>query len=90
MLVVVTLSGGGKRASAMAYGLLEQLAADRLRHDGLERRLLDEVDVISAVSGGWLLYTSDAAHETRGVGLGGPRIISQQYYPFYSRPSRYS
>ncbi|MFZ9478666.1 MAG: patatin-like phospholipase family protein, partial [Steroidobacteraceae bacterium] len=52
MLVVVTLSGGGKRASAMAYGLLEQLATDRLRHDGLERRLLDEVDIISAVSGG--------------------------------------
>lgn len=52
MLVVVTLSGGGKRAAAMAYGLLEQLATDRLRHDGIERRVLEEVDAISAVSGG--------------------------------------
>jgi NTE family protein len=62
MLVIVTLSGGGKRASAMAYGLLEQLAADRLRHDGLERRLLDEVDVISAVSGGAIPATYFVLH----------------------------
>lgn len=62
MLVIVTLSGGGKRASAMAYGLLEQLANDRLRHDGIERRVLDEVDVISAVSGGAIPAAYYALH----------------------------
>ena len=51
LLFIVSFSGGGVRASAMAYGILEQLAADRIRHDGHETRLLDEVDIISAVSG---------------------------------------
>jgi NTE family protein len=36
----------------MAFGIFEQLAADRIQHDGRLRRMLDEVDVISAVSGG--------------------------------------
>ena len=52
--VVVTFSGGGIRASALAYGVLEQLAADRIRPspEDAPRRLLDEVDLMSAVSGG--------------------------------------
>lgn len=52
LFVIVSLSGGGLRASAMAFGIFEQLAADRIQHDGRLRRMLDEVDVISAVSGG--------------------------------------
>lgn len=62
--VVVSFSGGGMRASALAYGVLEQLAADRIpsADGGGPRRLLDEVDLVSAVSGGavtaayWALY----------------------------------
>ena len=52
LLFLVSLSGGGMRASAMAYGLLEQLAADRIPRPTGSTRLLDEVDVLSAVSGG--------------------------------------
>lgn len=52
VLMIVSLSGGGMRASTMAYGLLEQLAADRVPHDGGSVRLIDEMDVLSAVSGG--------------------------------------
>jgi NTE family protein len=48
----VAFSGGGNRAAALAYGVLEQLAADRIEHDGRSARMLDEVDVISSVSGG--------------------------------------
>ena len=44
LLVIVSLSGGGLRASAMAFGILEQLATDRIQHDGRLRRMLDEVD----------------------------------------------
>jgi NTE family protein len=51
LLFMVAFSGGGMRASAMAYGVLEQLAADRVGHDGVRPRLLDEVDLVSAVSG---------------------------------------
>jgi NTE family protein len=52
LLFLLSLSGGGMRASTMAYGVLEQLAADSVDRDGHRSRLLDEVDVISAVSGG--------------------------------------
>lgn len=48
----MSLSDGGMRASAMAYALSEQLAADRIADGSKSSRLLDEIDVISAVSGG--------------------------------------
>lgn len=49
-IVLVAFSGGGTRAAAFAYGVLEELAATR--DPSGERRLLDEVDVLSGVSGG--------------------------------------
>lgn len=52
MLVIVTFSGGGTRAAAMAYGVLEHLAHTEVTRKGKPRRLLDEVDIISSVSGG--------------------------------------
>jgi NTE family protein len=65
--VVVSLSGGGMRASALAYGVLEQLAADEVRapSQGAPRRLLDEVDLISAVSGGAVPAAYFALHGDR-------------------------
>ena len=47
--IVLTFSGGGTRAAAFAYGALEALEETKLADD---RTLLDEVDVISSVSGG--------------------------------------
>ena len=52
LLVVLTFSGGGTRAATMAYGVLEQLAEPEIVWEGRRKRLLDEVDIISAVSGG--------------------------------------
>ncbi len=52
LLVVLTFSGGGTRASALAYGVLETLAQTGIVWEGSRKRLLDEVDIISAVSGG--------------------------------------
>ena len=52
LLFYLTFSGGGTRAAAFAYGVLEELKENMVMIDGEERRLLDEVDVISAVSGG--------------------------------------
>ena len=46
--VVLTFSGGGTRAAAFAYGALEALKETDIGG----RSLLDEVDVISSVSGG--------------------------------------
>lgn len=52
ILVVVTFSGGGTRAAALAYGVLEHLAHTKITREGKQQRLLDEVDIISSVSGG--------------------------------------
>lgn len=48
----VSLSGGGARAAAMAYGVLEELADARLTWQGKQTTLFDEIDVVAGVSGG--------------------------------------
>jgi NTE family protein len=53
LFVVVTFSGGGKRAAAFSFGVLEALRGVKVTTpDGEQHSLLDEVDLISAVSGG--------------------------------------
>jgi NTE family protein len=52
MLLLLTFSGGGTRAASLSYGVLEELKKTEVVIDGKRRRLLDEVDVISGVSGG--------------------------------------
>lgn len=47
--LALAFSGGGSRAAALAYGVLLELRDTGI---GTDRRLLDEVDTISAVSGG--------------------------------------
>jgi NTE family protein len=62
VLVILTLSGGGTRAAALAYGTMEALRDVKLRMGGRSRRLLDEVDVINAVSGGSIVAAYYAVH----------------------------
>ena len=52
--IVLTLafSGGGTRAAALAYGVLEELRDTTVIIDGQPRRMIDEIDTISSVSGG--------------------------------------
>ena len=52
LLMYLTFSGGGTRAAAFSYGLLEELKKTEVMIHGKEALLIDEVDVISAVSGG--------------------------------------
>ena len=52
LMLVLSFSGGGTRAAAFSYGVLEGLRATEVPIGGKKRRLLDEVDVISGVSGG--------------------------------------
>jgi NTE family protein len=52
IFMVLAFSGGGTRASSLDYGVLQELARTEVVIDGRKRRLLDEVDVISSVSGG--------------------------------------
>lgn len=52
VLLVLTFSGGGTRAAAMAYGVLEELAQTEVEWNGRKHSLLDQVAIISSVSGG--------------------------------------
>src|SRR5512139_1134219 len=52
LLVILAISGGGTRAAALGYGVLEELRRTEVTVNGVKRRLIDEVDIISAVSGG--------------------------------------
>lgn len=51
--VLLAFSGGGTRAAAFSFGLMEELKqVEYTMHDGKKRRLLDDVEIISSVSGG--------------------------------------
>ena len=53
LFVVVTFSGGGKRAAAFSYGVLETLRdMEVTTRSGRHIRALDTVDVITGISGG--------------------------------------
>ena len=55
IVAAVTLSGGGARAAAFGLGVLQELKATRFELDDRETTLLDEVGLISGVSGGSVL-----------------------------------
>ena len=61
IVAAVTLSGGGARAAAFGLGVLQELKATRFELDGRETTLLDEVGLISGVSGGSVLASYYAA-----------------------------
>ena len=50
--LILTFSGGGTRAAALAYGVMQELRDTQVMVEGVNTRLLDEVDTISSVSGG--------------------------------------
>jgi NTE family protein len=52
LFLMLSFSGGGTRAAALSYGVLEELAKTEVTVNGRKRRLLEEVDTISGVSGG--------------------------------------
>ena len=52
LTVMLSFSGGGTRAAALSYGVLQALRDTTIEVDGRSVRLLDEVDYISSVSGG--------------------------------------
>ncbi|HZU99218.1 MAG TPA: patatin-like phospholipase family protein [Planctomycetota bacterium] len=52
LLVCLAFSGGGTRAAALAFSVLDQLRKTEIVWEGEKKTLLDEVDVVSGVSGG--------------------------------------
>ncbi len=52
LFICLSFSGGGTRAAALAFGVMKELKNTPIRINGENKSLLDEVDVISSVSGG--------------------------------------
>ena len=52
LLIFASFSGGGTRASTLAFGALRELARQQITWEGKTKRLIDELDVIRALSGG--------------------------------------
>jgi NTE family protein len=77
-LIILAFSGGGTRAAAFSYGVLETLRSlDIVTKAGRKTRLLDEVDVITGVSGG--SFTALA------YGLYGERLFNEYESRFLKR-----
>jgi NTE family protein len=77
-LVILAFSGGGTRAAAFSYGVLEFLRRTEIVGPrGNKRRLLDEVDIITGVSGG--SFTALA------YGLYGDKLFSDYEQRFLKR-----
>jgi NTE family protein len=77
-LVVLAFSGGGTRAAAFSYGVLEFLRrTEAIARNGTKVRLLDAVDVITGVSGG--SFTALA------YGLYGEKLFAEYEQRFLKR-----
>src|SRR5262245_16283548 len=51
-LLFLAFSGGGTRAAALSYGVLEELRRTTIVVNGHQHSMLDEVDLVAGVSGG--------------------------------------
>jgi NTE family protein len=76
-LFVLSFSGGGTRAAAFSYGVLEELRRTEIVVDGQRRRLIDEVDIITGVSGGSFTALAYALY--------GDRLFSEYEQRFLKR-----
>ena len=69
LLILATFSGGGSRASTLSFGVLRELGRQQITWEGKHKRLLDELDSISALSGGtftaayYALYGDQIFHD---------------------------
>lgn len=65
LFIVASFSGGGARASALSYGALRELARTPITWEGRQKRLVDELNIISALSGGSFTATYYALYGDR-------------------------
>jgi len=77
IFLFLSFSGGGTRAATLSYGVLEELRDTVILSDEKNTRLLDEIDIISSVSGG----SFTAAY----YGLYGERIFEDYMEVFLKR-----
>jgi hypothetical protein len=67
---MVAFSGGGTRAASLAYGVLQELADTEMMTAEGPRSLLNEIDMISSVSGGSFTSAYYGLYGDRLFGVG--------------------
>ena len=78
-LVVLMFSGGGTRAAALGYGVLEQLHKQQITIGGKKQSLMSNVDVVVGVSGGSVLAAYFALKGEETIPLFYKRFLHQNF-----------
>ena len=65
LLVLVAVSGGAKRSAAFSYGVFKKLHEAFFSLNGQQRNVLEEVDIMSAASGGAMTASFYALHRDK-------------------------
>lgn len=79
MLVVLMFSGGGTRAAALGYGVLEELDKQKIYSGGQEKSLLETVDLVYGVSGGSVLAAYFSLHGKETIPSFERRFLKQNF-----------
>ena len=94
MMVILMISGGGTRAAALGYGVLEELERQKIWLNGKETRLINQIDLVYGVSGGSVLATYFSLHgadtipsfEQRFLKQNFQRQVAKQVFSFANMP----
>lgn len=78
-LIVLMFSGGGTRAAALGYGVLEQLHKQQITIGGKKQSLMSNVDVVFGVSGGSVLAAYFALKGEKTIPLFYKRFLHQNF-----------
>ena len=74
-LVLVAFSGGGSRAAALGWVVLQEIAKFRYSTGGAPRSLIDDVGVVSSVSGGSVIAAHFALYGATGLDRFAPDFL---------------
>jgi NTE family protein len=66
-LILVAVSGGGSRAAALGWVVLRELRKFQYTANGQSRRLIDDIGVVSSVSGGSVISAHFALYGPEGL-----------------------
>jgi len=66
-LILVAISGGGSRAAALGWAVLREVAKFRYGAEGQTRSLIDDIGVVSSVSGGSVIAAHFALYGPDGL-----------------------
>lgn len=78
-MLIVSFSGGGTRAAALSYGILEKLKSTKIKWVGRDTTLLNEIDVVSGVSGGSITAAYFAAFGERIFEDFKPKFLNRDF-----------